>query len=93
MRTTHVRCFFGFLRFGRSEDRLFGLEKTATKRYLGLIYINQPRGGLAARFGSWSCKNAFCGRMVVEAGTVWSQAAIAAISGLVPTMFMARVRL
>lgn len=52
-------------------------------------YVHQRRN---VGSGSWSCKNAFAGRLV-EARTVWSQAAIATISALVPTMFMTRVRL
>jgi hypothetical protein len=45
------------------------------------------------RFGSWSCKNSIPGEFGEKAGPVGSQAAIATISGLVPTMFMTRVRL
>jgi hypothetical protein len=45
-------------------------------------------------YGSWSCQNGLRG---VGAGShgpgVVSQVAIAAISGLMPTMFMTRVRL
>jgi hypothetical protein len=43
--------------------------------------------------GSWPCKNALPGEVGEKPGPVRSQAAIAAISGLVPTMFMTRVRL
>jgi hypothetical protein len=42
-------------------------------------------------FGSWSCKNARPGKSVRSQGPVRSQATIAAISGLVSTMFMTRV--
>jgi hypothetical protein len=44
-------------------------------------------------FGSWPCKNTLEGRCrsgILDAGV---QATIAAISGLIPTMFMTRVRL
>jgi hypothetical protein len=44
-------------------------------------------------FGSWPCKNAFPRQVDERRGSVQSQAAIAAISGLVPTMFMTRIRL
>jgi hypothetical protein len=43
--------------------------------------------------GSWSCKNGLEAMSIFEARLVRSQAAIAAISGLIPTMFIARVRL
>jgi hypothetical protein len=45
------------------------------------------------RSGSWLCENALEGRCrsgILDAGV---QATIAAISGLIPTMFMTRVRL
>jgi hypothetical protein len=45
------------------------------------------------RCGSWSCKNALPREVGEKLGPVWSQATIAAISGLAPTMFMTRVRL
>jgi hypothetical protein len=45
------------------------------------------------RFGSWSCKNTLPKEVGEKPGPVRSQATIAAISGLVPTMFMTRVRL
>jgi hypothetical protein len=45
------------------------------------------------RNGSWPCKNTFPGEVGEKSGAVRSQAAIAAISGSVPTMFMTRVRL
>jgi hypothetical protein len=45
------------------------------------------------RNGSWPCKNTLSKEADVKPGPVRSQAAIAAISGLVPTMFMTRVRL
>jgi hypothetical protein len=45
------------------------------------------------RSGSWPCKNFVPGEVGGKAEPVRSQAAIAAISGLVPTMFMTRVRL
>jgi len=45
------------------------------------------------RNGSWPCKNGVKGTLVVKARPVRSQATIATISGLVPTMFMTRVRL
>jgi hypothetical protein len=43
-------------------------------------------------YGSWLCKNVLSGRPVPGA-RMRPQAAIAAISGLIPTMFMTRVRL
>jgi hypothetical protein len=43
--------------------------------------------------GSWPCKNTFPGEGGETAGPVRPQATIAAISGLVPTMFMTRVKL
>ena len=43
--------------------------------------------------GSWSCKNALPREVGEKPGPVRSQATIAATSGLVPTMFMTRVRL
>jgi hypothetical protein len=45
------------------------------------------------RTGSWSCKNAVPREVGEKPGPVRSQATIAATSGLVPTMFMTRVRL
>jgi len=45
------------------------------------------------RSGSWSCKNTLPREVDEKLGPVRSQAVIAAITGLVPTMFMARVRL
>jgi hypothetical protein len=45
------------------------------------------------RCGSWSCKNAIPGEAGEKAEAVRSQAAIAAISGLIPTMLMTRVKL
>jgi hypothetical protein len=44
-------------------------------------------------YGSWLCKNTHPWEVGEKPGPVRSQAAIAAISGLVPTMFMTRVRL
>jgi len=44
-------------------------------------------------FGSWPCKNSIPGKPERRPGLGRSQAAIAAINGLVPTMFMTRVRL
>jgi hypothetical protein len=41
----------------------------------------------------WPCKNALSKEVDGKLGPVRSQATIAAISGLVPTMFMTRVRL
>jgi hypothetical protein len=43
-------------------------------------------------FGSWPCKNTLPREVGEKPGPVRSQATIAAISGLVPTMFMTRVR-
>ena len=40
----------------------------------------------------WPCKNTLEGEMSIEI-LVWAQATIAAISGLIPTMFITRVRL
>jgi hypothetical protein len=45
------------------------------------------------RCGSWPCKNALRREVGEKPGPVRSQATIAAISGLIPTMFMTRVRL
>ena len=45
------------------------------------------------RFGSWPCKNTLSREVGEKSGPVRSQATIAAISGLIPTMFMTRVRL
>jgi hypothetical protein len=45
------------------------------------------------RNGSWPCKNAFPRGAGEKPGPVRSQATIAAISGLIPTMFMTRARL
>jgi hypothetical protein len=45
------------------------------------------------RSGSWPCKNTLRREAGEKREPVRSQAAIAAISGLVPTMFMTRVRL
>jgi hypothetical protein len=45
------------------------------------------------RLGSWLRKNALAREVGEKPEPVRSQAAIAAISGLVPTMFMTRVRL
>jgi hypothetical protein len=45
------------------------------------------------RFGSWSCKNALLREVGEKPRPVRSQATIAATSGLVPTMFITRVRL
>ena len=45
------------------------------------------------RVGSWPCKNTLPKGVGEKAGPVRSQATIAAISGLIPTMFMTRVRL
>jgi hypothetical protein len=47
----------------------------------------------SVRFGSWSCKNILPKEVGEKPGPGRSQATIAAISGLVPTMFMTRVRL
>ena len=44
------------------------------------------------RFGSWSCKNAL-EEIGSESQKREAQAAIAAINGLIPMMFMTRVRL
>jgi len=44
-------------------------------------------------FGSWPCKNALPREIGEKPGPVRSQATIAAISGLIPTMLMTRVRL
>ena len=44
------------------------------------------------RLGSWPCKNTSFPRKLVRSQDR-SQATIAAISGLIPTMFMTRVRL
>lgn len=43
--------------------------------------------------GSWPCKNTLVREVAEKPGPVRSQATIAATSGLVPTMFMTRVRL
>ena len=43
--------------------------------------------------GSWPCKNALSREVGEKPGPVRSQATIAAIASLVPTMFMTRVRL
>src|ERR1700676_524726 len=43
--------------------------------------------------GSWPCKNTIPREVGEKPGPVRSQAAIAVISGLIPTMFMTRVRL
>jgi hypothetical protein len=43
--------------------------------------------------GSWPCKNPLPKEVDERPGSVQPQAAIAAISGLAPTMFMTRVRL
>jgi hypothetical protein len=61
------------------EERSFGLRS--------LLSTND------VRFGSWPCKNALPREVDERPGSVQSQAAIAAISGLAPTMFMTRVRL
>jgi hypothetical protein len=45
------------------------------------------------RSGSWPCKNSLLGEVGEKLGPVRSQAAIAAMSDLIPTMFMTRVRL
>ena len=45
------------------------------------------------RLGSWLCKNAVLREVGEKLGLVQSQATIAAINGLIPTMFMTRVRL
>jgi hypothetical protein len=45
------------------------------------------------RFGSWSCKNAVAREAGEKPGPDRSQATIAAISGLMPMMFMTRVKL
>jgi hypothetical protein len=45
------------------------------------------------RFGSWPCKNTRPRKVGEKPGPVRSQATIAAISGLAPTMFITRVRL
>src|SRR6476619_6374551 len=46
--------------------------------------------GVNVRDGSWPCKNAFPRIAGEKPGPVRSQATIAAISGLIPTMFMSR---
>ena len=51
------------------------------------------RSGDDVCYGSWSCKNALPREVGEKPGPVRSQATIAATSGLVPTMFMTRVRL
>jgi hypothetical protein len=45
------------------------------------------------RSGSWLCKNAVLREVGEKLGLVRSQATITAINGLIPTMFMTRVRL
>jgi hypothetical protein len=45
------------------------------------------------RDGSWPCKNRLRGTRVMGPGPGVTQATIAAMSGLMPTMFMTRVRL
>jgi hypothetical protein len=49
--------------------------------------------GPEVRNGSWPCKNALPREVGDTPGPARSQATIAAISGVVPTMFMTRVRL
>jgi hypothetical protein len=44
-------------------------------------------------YGSWPCKNTLAREVGENPGPVRSQAAIAAISGLIPMTFMTRVRL
>jgi len=68
------------------------IEKAPELLQLRLILVD-PDALANARFGSWSCKN---GPMDVGPGRQGrrvSQATMAAISGLTPTMFMTRVRL
>jgi len=48
------------------------------------------RMSATVRVGSRSCKNTLPGEVVEKPGPVRSQATIAAISGLMPTMFMTR---
>jgi hypothetical protein len=45
------------------------------------------------RYGSWPCKNGLMGIGPGSQDPDVSQATIAAINGLTPTMFMTRVRL
>ena len=52
-----------------------------------------PASRADVRLGSWPCKNILPKEVGKKPGPVRSQAAIAAISGLGPTMFMTRVRL
>ena len=65
-----------------------------------MLAIVMPKQGAAVSgevddfcFGSWPCKNTLPREVGERPGPVRSQATIAAISGLVPTMFMTRVRL
>jgi hypothetical protein len=45
------------------------------------------------RLGSWPCKNSFERSVLRQNAGAFQAAAIAAISGLMPMMFMTRVRL
>ena len=63
-----------------------GLERNRTDRVAGCRKRD-------VRSGSWSCKNAVAREAGEKPGPGRSQATIAAISGLIPMMFMTRVKL
>ena len=60
--------------------------------------LRRDKFGLSDRIGSWSCKNAAAGALdslvAALSARAWAaHALMAAISGLMPTMFITRVRL
>ncbi len=55
-----------------------------------MFYLTPPRHISTL---PWPCKNVLPGEVGEKPGPARSQATIAAISGLLPTMFMTRVRL
>jgi hypothetical protein len=55
--------------------------------------LTSSRVPLDVRFSSWSRKNALASEVAEKPGPGRSQATIAVISCLVPTMFVTRVRL
>jgi hypothetical protein len=54
---------------------------------------SRPRSSGKVCCGSWPCKNGLPRKVDEKPGPVRSQATIAAMSGLVPTMFITLVRL
>ena len=50
-------------------------------------------GGPHVAFGSWPCKNGLVDIGFGSSARMLSQATIAAVNGLTPTMFMTRVKL